>query len=342
MSWDSYPVKGISIEDLDDGSFQIFRDGAIKAGKLSGINLDDKKTILTELKLMNGDDLTRAAILLFHPKPYRIIPCVYVQIGRFRDDATILYQDIIQGSLISLCDRVVNAIYTKYYYNLVSYDRTTRYETPPYPDTAIRESICNSLMHADWSTGQPVTIKVYDFKIVIANRSILPVDWSMDNHNSLHINPLISNAFMYAGFVERFGSGIPKMIKVCAEEGNPRPEYTVYDKSISLTLKPSKKYMSLVRKLYGSELNVSENVGENVGERGFSLQYKMSNSNQRRQKIIALIKNNPDISANNAALFFGVSTRTIERDFNWLKENGLIKREGADFGGKWIIVDEVK
>ena len=68
----------------------------------------------------------------------------------------------------------------------------------------------------------------------------------------------------------------------------------------------------------------------------------MSNSNQRRQKIIALIKNNPDISANNAALFFDVSTRTIERDFNWLKENGLIKREGADFGGKWIIVDEVK
>ena len=65
----------------------------------------------------------------------------------------------------------------------------------------------------------------------------------------------------------------------------------------------------------------------------------MSNSNQRRQKIIALIKNNPDISANNAALFFGVSTRTIERDFNWLKENGLIKREGADFGGKWIIVE---
>ena len=68
----------------------------------------------------------------------------------------------------------------------------------------------------------------------------------------------------------------------------------------------------------------------------------MSNSNQRRQKIIALIKNNPDISANDAALFFDVSTRTIERDFNWLKENGLIKREGADFGGKWIIVDEVK
>ena len=91
MSWDSYPFKGVSIEDLDDNSFQIFRDGAIKAGKLSGINLDDKRTILTELKLMNDDDLTRAAIMLFHPKPYRVIPCAYVQIGRFRDDATILY-----------------------------------------------------------------------------------------------------------------------------------------------------------------------------------------------------------------------------------------------------------
>ena len=59
-------------------------------------------------------------------------------------------------------------------------------------------------------------------------------------------------------------------------------------------------------------------------------------------EIIDLIKNNPDISANDAALFFGVSARMIEHDFNWLKEKGLIKREGADFGGKWISVDEFK
>lgn len=44
LSWDAYPVDGVSIDDLDDNSFRIFRDEAVKAGKLSGINLEDKKT----------------------------------------------------------------------------------------------------------------------------------------------------------------------------------------------------------------------------------------------------------------------------------------------------------
>ena len=321
MSWDAYPVDGVSIDDLDDGSFKIFKDEAIKAGKLSGVNLDDKGTILNELKLLVGDKLTQAAVLLFHPKPYRIIPCAYVQIGRFRDDATILYQDILQGSLMMLCDSVVNLIYTKYYYNLISYDRTTRHETPPYPDRAIREAIYNSLMHSDWSAGQPVTIKVYDFKIVINNRSILPNGWTMEDHSSLHINPLISNTFMYAGFVERFGSGIPKMINACNEVGCPKPEYIIYDKSISLTLRPSEKYMALAHAFYNN------NVGENVGETGLQ-----GGTCKRRQAILALIKKNPSISAAEIALVLDVSTRTIERDFDWLREHGIVDRSGGARG----------
>lgn len=172
LSWDAYPVDGVSINDLDGNSFRIFKEEAVKAGKLSGVNLNDADSILKELKLMEDGRLTRAAVLLFHPKPYQVIPCAYVQIGRFRDDATILYQDILKGSLISLSDVVIDVIYTKYYYNLVSYDRTTRHETAPYPERAVREAVYNALMHSDWSSGQPVTIKVYDFKLVV-NYSIL-------------------------------------------------------------------------------------------------------------------------------------------------------------------------
>ena len=71
----------------------------------------------------------------------------------------------------------------------------------------------------------------------------------------MHINPLISNAFKYAGFVEKFGTGIPKMLNACKADGNPEPEYKVYEKSISLVLKPSEKYMLLVGQLYGRNGN---------------------------------------------------------------------------------------
>ena len=150
-----------------------------------------------------------------------------------------------------LCKAIIRSLNTNYKYNLISYDKTTRHETQPYPDVAIREGIYNALMHNDWSACQPITIKVFDLKMEISNRSVLPAGWTMENHDSLHINPLISNTFKYAGFVEKFGTGIPKMLNACKADGNPVPVYKVYEKSISLVLKPSEKYMLLVDQLYG-------------------------------------------------------------------------------------------
>ena len=194
LSWDAYTVDGISVDDLDEESFRIFREEATKANILSGMNLDDRLSILKELELIEDGKLTRAAVLLFHARPYKVFPGSYVQIGRFASEADILYQDEI----------------TNYKYNLISYDKTTRHETQPYPDVAVREGIYNALMHNDWSACQPITIKVFDLKMEISNRSVLPAGWTMENHDSLHINPLISNTFKYAGFVEKFGTGIPK------------------------------------------------------------------------------------------------------------------------------------
>ncbi len=177
-------------------------------------------------------------------------------------------QDEIKGSLMVLCKAIIRSLNTNYKYNLISYDKTTRHETQPYPDVAVREGVYNALMPNDWSAGQPITIKVFDLKMEISNRSVLPSGWTMENHDSMHINPFISNAFKYAGFVEKFGTGIPKMLNACKVDGNPEPEYKVYEKSISLVLKPSEKYMLLVGQLYGRSFNEDHqnaNVGKDVG-----------------------------------------------------------------------------
>ncbi len=337
LSWDAYPVDGVSIDDLYEESFDVFREEAVKTNALSGVNLEDRLSILNELELMSDGKLTRAAVLLFHSKPYKIFPGAYIQIGRFASDADILYQDEIKGSLMTLGKSIFRALDTNYKYNLISYDKTTRNETPPYPDIVIREAIYNSLMHCDWSSCQPITIKVFDLKMEISNRSVLPQDWTIKHHNSMHINPLISNAFKNAGFVEKFGTGIPKMIDACRKYGNPEPDFTVYDKSISLILKPSEKYLALVKKLYG------EDVGENVGENAsFYMPCRISkNAKERRARIVSMIREKPEITAGEIAIMLEVSARTIERDLNWLKEGCIIKRQGGAKSGIWIVEKEM-
>lgn len=348
LSWDAYTVDGISIDDLDEESFRIFREEATKANILSGVNLDDRYYILKELELIEDGKLTRAAVLLFHARPYKIFPGSYVQIGRFASEADILYQDEIKGSLMVLCKAIIRSLNTNYKYNLISYDKTTRHETQPYPDVAVREGVYNSLMHNDWSACQPITIKVFDLKMEVSNRAVLPSGWTMQNHDSMHINPLISNAFKYAGFVEKFGTGIPKMLNACKTDGNPEPEYKVYEKSISLVLKPSEKYMLLVEQLYGRNVNdtkqstnvvdVVDNVVDVVDGAN---ENHVLNVQDRRKRLLELVSANASISIAELALIMSVTKRTVDRDISWLKEHGYIRREGNSKSGCWMVCKSI-
>ena len=70
-TWDSTLVDEVSIDNLDEESFQIFREEAISSGRLSGKSLETREKILEELDLVKNGKLTIAAVLLFHRKPSR-------------------------------------------------------------------------------------------------------------------------------------------------------------------------------------------------------------------------------------------------------------------------------
>ena len=59
---------------------------------------------------------------------------------------------------------------------------------------------------------------------------------------------------------------------------------------------------------------------------------------ERQQVILKLIKGSPSITAKQMSETLSVSQRTIERDLSVLKENGVLKREGKDNDGVWILL----
>ena len=56
------------------------------------------------------------------------------------------------------------------------------------------------------------------------------------------------------------------------------------------------------------------------------------------EKIIELIKNDPNISAAAIAEQIGVSSRAVEKQLKKLRDENLIRRVGPDKGGHWEIV----
>ena len=58
---------------------------------------------------------------------------------------------------------------------------------------------------------------------------------------------------------------------------------------------------------------------------------------ERQQKISNLIKESPTITGRQMSEILSVSQRTIERDLSAMQKIGVLKREGKDNDGLWVI-----
>ena len=58
------------------------------------------------------------------------------------------------------------------------------------------------------------------------------------------------------------------------------------------------------------------------------------------QKIIELIKDNPQITTQEMAEAIGIIRRTVAKHIKSLQEKGIIKRVGPDKGGHWEVVED--
>ena len=72
--------------------------------------------------------------------------------------------------------------------------------------------------------------------------------------------------------------------------------------------------------------NVGINVGVNVG------------LNATEKKMLEILLDNPDKTAESMATSLGVTKRTIERNLKKLQEKGILVRSGSRKTGKWIVI----
>ena len=228
-TWDDVPMPGIGLKDLDGRTLERFRRRAADSERLSQDILDESDAgVIEKLRLREGEYLKRAAVLLFHPAPGRLVREAYVKIGYFRGPE-LLYQDVIEGDLFAQVDRAMDLLYSKYTKALISYDGIYRVETFPVPKEAMREAVINAVIHRDYASTAPIQIRVYDHRITLWNPGQLPPDWSVEqlagDHSSRPHNPGIAYAFFRAGMIEAWGRGIRRIAHVCETAGNPAPEW---------------------------------------------------------------------------------------------------------------------
>ena len=192
--WDAVPVDGVTVEDLDKESFDIFRREALRSGRMTEEDLNmSNEQLLDSLGLFEQGRLKRAAILLFHRNPEKWVTGAYIKIGYFGEGSDLRYQDEIHGSLFIQADRVIELIYLKYMKAMISYDNVTRIETYPLPKAAVREAVYNAIIHSNYAALVPIQIRIHEDAVYISNDCVFPVGWTvetlMERHRSQPYNP---------------------------------------------------------------------------------------------------------------------------------------------------------
>lgn len=329
--WEDGVVDNISVDDLDDESFKIFRREALKKKRIAedDLNLSNEE-LLEKLDLIVNGKLTRTAILLFYKSPSVIKAGTMVQVGKFYDGPEILYQDTFDGSLISIADKIIDIIYLKYLKAKITFEHDRRYEVYPFARDAVREAIFNAIVHNCYRFGAPIQIRIDDEQMMISNCCVLPSDWTADEllkrHNSRPYNATLANVFYIAGYIEHCGRGIEKIFTACKKLGAEPPVYRIVGNDISLTFR-------------ALESAVIEDPSE-TSTKSASLEVDESNSldNLLEQRIISEIKVEPSISQTRLAEITGTSVRTIKREIKKLVDSGHIERTEGKRYGKWIVL----
>jgi ATP-dependent DNA helicase RecG len=229
-----------------------------------------------------------------------------------------LYQDEIRGPLIGLADRVLDTIYTKYFKGLIHYEGIQRVDNYPMPHNVLREAVLNAIIHKDYSTGNPIHIKIYDGKVIIYNDCSIPVNINpeklLESIVSIPHNPLIAGAFFRSGQIEAWGRGIEKMKKGCLADNLPEPEFTIFPTIFSICFQIRNNNKT-------KPVNTENDFG----------------INETQKKIVAVMLVNSKVTMEQIAENVGISKRQVESIISDLKSKGLVGRVGARKNGQWIV-----
>lgn len=227
QTWDDVIESRATFDDIDENTVKIFLRKAEEAGRLPEIEGLSTPQLLEKLRLAKNGQLKRAAIVLFGKDPGAFYPNTFVKIGKFEDDEfTIRFQEMEEGNLIQVLDKVLRTLDHKFLIRNISFEGMNRVETIEYPLPALREMLLNALVHRNYM-GAPTQIRVYDNKLSVWNHGTLPEGITLDkltkSHSSYPRNPILAEACFRGGYIDSWGSGIMKIVDSCKAAGLQTP-----------------------------------------------------------------------------------------------------------------------
>lgn len=284
------------------------------------VNATSDEQLFTNLKLVTNDDqLKNGTVLFFGSNPEKFFEKAVIRCVAFdgTDKRYIVDDKLMTGTLYQQYQKSMIWLKSKLNvrYDIEGEGGKPRKELWEIPETAFKETIINSLAHRDYyDKGARITIEVFDDRVEISNPGglVSAVPRSEFGKRSASRNPLIFGLFERMRLVEQIGSGITRIRDVMNDEGLTPPEFNI-DGMFTVTLRRPFDFEKWVEKWV-------EKLTDN------------------RVKILREVHNNHKVTKKELEQVVGISASAIDNNIDFLKDLGLLSREGSDKGGYWKII----
>lgn len=202
-----------------------------------------------------------------------------------------------------------------------------RKNKPEYAERAVLETMVNHFIHRDYTVmGSEVHLDIYNDRLTVTSpggmyNGMLIQDLDIKDVSSERRNPILANVMAQLDYMEKRGSGLTRICNETKALEGYRDE-----------LKPKFKSTPTQFQTIIFASSDTPNVGEYDGD------MSETKPTERQQKILNLIKESPTITGKQMSEILSVSQRTIERDLSVLQKLDVLKREGKDNDGVWIVI----
>ena len=213
------------------------------------------------------------------------------------------------------------------------------------PIDSIREMISNAVCHRSYVSPGSIQVAIYDDRLEVTSPGRISPDLTMEQlkaGNSRVRNVAIGAAFQYMHIIEKWGTGIPRILKEAAEYGLREPELKDFGTSFRINIfrKPFETDLFGVvnpaaEKNEGQKGPLGDNVPQNVPQN--DTQNVPQRIDRLADAIIAAINKNPHVTRAEMASQAGVTIKTISRK---LKDMPNVRHIGSSKTGRWEIVSQ--
>jgi len=180
-----------------------------------------------------------------------------------------------------------------------------------YPLEALREIVVNMIAHRDYMNSNDSVIKFFDDRIEFFNPGKLlnglTVEQLIRGEYSPSIrNKQITSVFTEAGIIEKYGSGIRRVLEAFKEYDLPQPIFEEIQDGFKVTVS-----------------RTTQKTTQKIGT---------------CQQVIELLSKNPKMTRDELAQALAKSPNTIKGHIAKLKAEGGLIRIGSDRDGYWKVL----